>query len=109
MARNNCSALAADFLLFGRRCDGGGGGCENYEWEITPENEGQRTYYIQHGFGAKFLRCNVYDVDAECEVFPAIQFHGVGMLTVFFAEPPAVGQKFKIVITYHGESDTEEE
>ena len=98
-----CNGLAADLaLLCGR---GSGGGAENYTWEITEDNVGQNVYYIQHGFGAKFLRCNVYDLDADCEVFSAINYEGVGLLSVGFAAPPAVGKKFKIVITYHGESD----
>ena len=101
------SPIAADLaLLTGEKWNTGG--AENYTWEIREDNAGQNVYYIQHGFGAKFLRCNVYDLDADCEVFPAINYEGVGLLSVGFAAPPAVGKKFKIVITYHGETDEEE-
>ena len=101
------SPIAADLaLLTGEKWNNGG--AENYTWEIREDNAGQNVYYIQHGFGAKFLRCNVYDLDADCEVFPAINYEGIGLLSVGFAAPPAVGKKFKIVITYHGETDEEE-
>lgn len=106
MARfNNCNATAADIALF---CGSGssGGGAEEYYWDVTEQT--QKDFVIEHGFGAKFLRCNVYDVDGGYEVFPAITYEGVGRLTVRFAEAPGNGKRFKIVITYHGETGEED-
>lgn len=106
MAKYCNSPSAADLLLFGGK-GSGVHNAEEYYWDVTEAT--QRDFVIEHGFGAKFLRCNVYDVIEGYEVFPAITYEGIGRLTVRFADAPGEGKKFKIIITYHGETDEEEE
>lgn len=108
MARfNNCSATAADIALL---CGYGGGGGETgvYEdyWDV--EEPTQKDFFLEHKLAAKFVRCNVYDVQLDREVFPDVEYTGIGKLTVHFGAAQEVGKRFKFVVTYHGEKDEEE-
>lgn len=76
-------------------------------WDVTEPT--QKDFPLVHGLGAKFLRCNVYDLDLNCEVFPNVEYTGIGRLTVHFAAAPGAGKRFKFVVSYHGETDNEEE
>ena len=102
MARNNCSALAADVaLLFGR--GGGTGGVYEDYWDV--EEPTQKDFFLEHKLAAKFVRCNVYDVQLDREVFPDVEYTDIGKLTVHFGAAQEAGKRFKFVVTYHGEKD----
>lgn len=108
MARNNCNALAADLALL---CGHSGGGADvgvyqDY-WEV--EDPTQKDFFLEHNFAAKFVRCNVYDVQLDCEIFPNVEYTDIGKLTVHFAEAPGAGKRFKFIVTYHGETEEQEE
>lgn len=76
-------------------------------WDVLEPT--QKDFVIDHPFNAKFVRCNVYDTEIDREVITDVRYDRIGRLTVRFAEAPGVGKRFKIVITYHGETDEEEE
>ena len=103
MVRRCNSPLAADSLLFKKGCD-----CDHNvyeaEWFVGELNRGQSVYYISHPFGKRYLEVFVYDIDAGCEIYPAVYYVREGLLNVGFTSPPRVGQRFKIRVIYHGES-----
>lgn len=101
-----CNGLAADLALLCGNGGGAGGVYEDY-WEVTEPT--QTDFYLEHKLAAKFVRCNVYDVQLEREVFPDVEYTGIGKLTVHFGSAQEVGKRFKFVVTYHGESDIEEQ
>ena len=101
---NNCSPTGADITLFGQT---GHGSAETYTWEITDENEGQKSYFIDHHFSTRFLEVHVFDVNGAKEVYPGITYPEIGRICVWFSVAPVVGQVFRIIIVEIDPEDLE--
>lgn len=73
--------------------------------EIEVMSADQDAFYVHHGFGAQFVDVNVYDTVSLRPVFTAVTYPRAGVVCLGFAEPPAVGRKFRVEIILHKDTN----